>query len=74
MISVDAVINERFPRIASGNPHIKRTLTTLLRYLFHEAEFKQFEKDYPHLQGMDFVEQVLHYFDFGYAVSALDKE
>lgn len=74
MISVDAVINERFPRIASGNPHIKRTLTALLRYLFHEAEFKQFERDYPHLQGMDFVEQVLHYFDFGYAVSALEKE
>ncbi len=74
MISVDAVIDERFPRIASGNPHIKRSLTALLRYLCHEAELKQFEKDYPHLQGLDFVEQVLDYFDFGYAVSALDKE
>ncbi|WP_372861654.1 GNAT family N-acyltransferase [Spongiibacter sp.] len=74
MISVDAVIDQRFPRIARSNPHIKRTLTALLRYLFHEAEFKQFERDYPHLQGMDFVEQVLEYFDFGYAVSALDKE
>ncbi|WP_022957752.1 GNAT family N-acyltransferase [Spongiibacter tropicus] len=74
MISVDSVIDERFPRIAKGNPHIKRTLTALLRYLFHEAEFKQFERDYPHLRGRDFVEQVLNYFDFGYAVSALDKE
>lgn len=74
MISVDAVIEERFPRLATGNPHIRKTLAALLQYLFHEAEFKQFEKDYPHLQGLDFVEQVLDYFDFGYAVSALDKE
>ncbi|NKI17732.1 lysophospholipid acyltransferase family protein [Spongiibacter sp. KMU-166] len=74
MISVDSVIDERFPRIAQGNPKIRSTLSALLKYLFHEAEFKQFERDYPHLQGLDFVEQALDYFDFGYAISALDKE
>ncbi|MBD2858362.1 lysophospholipid acyltransferase family protein [Spongiibacter sp. KMU-158] len=74
MISVDTVIAERFPKIANGNPHIRKTLTVLLKYLFHEAEFKQFERDYPNFKGLDFVEKVLEYFDFGYAVSALDRE
>lgn len=74
MISVDAVIDERFPRIANGNPHIRRTLSALLKYLFHEAEFKQFERDYPSFKGLDFVEKVLEYFDFGYQVSTLDRE
>jgi putative hemolysin len=74
MISVDSVIDEQFPKISKGYPRIKRTLSALLKYLFHEAEFKQFEKDYPYLQGLDFIEKGLDYFDFGYAVSALDKE
>ena len=74
MISVDAVIDEQFPKISKGNPRIKRTLSALLKYLFHEAEFKQFEKDFPYVQGLDFIEKGLDYFDFGYAVSALDKE
>ncbi|MDF1691349.1 MAG: lysophospholipid acyltransferase family protein [Zhongshania sp.] len=74
MISVDSVIDEQFPRISKGSPRIKKTLAALLKYLFHEAEFKQFERDYPYLQGLDFVEKGLEFFDFGYAVSALDKE
>jgi putative hemolysin len=74
MISVDAVIEEQFPRISKNSPRIKKTLSVLLKYLFHEAEFKQFERDFPYLQGLDFVEKGLEYFDFGYAISALDKE
>ncbi|GAB3375610.1 lysophospholipid acyltransferase family protein [Spongiibacter taiwanensis] len=74
MISVDSVINERLPRIAQGSPRIRKTVSALLKYLFHEAEFKQFERDYPYLQGLDFVDKALEYFDFSYAVSALDKE
>src|SRR5690554_5062138 len=73
MISIDTVIDERFPRLQSS-PRLRRTLSALLKYLFHEAEFKAFEKDYPYLQGLDFVDKALEYFDFSYAISALDKE
>ena len=52
MISVDAVIDEQFPKISKGNPRIKRTLSALLKYLFHEAEFKQFEKRFPLCSGL----------------------
>jgi len=32
--------------------------------LFYEQRFQQFGRDYPHLEGFDFVEEVLRYFDF----------
>jgi putative hemolysin len=35
-----------------------------LGFLFYEKRFQQFERDYPHLEGYDFVEGVLRYFDF----------
>lgn len=74
MISVDTLIDQRLPRIANGSPRIRKPITALLRSLFHEEEFKQFERDYPYLRGIDFVEKVLEYFDFSYVVSELEKE
>lgn len=74
MICVDSVISERFPRIAGRHPRIRSTLATLLKYLFHEAEFKQFERDFPYLSGVDFVDKALEYFDFDYSVKAWERE
>ncbi len=74
MICVDSVIEERLPAIAAGSPRVRNTVSALLRYLFHEAEFKQFERDYPYLQGFDFVDKVLEYFEFDYATSTLERE
>ncbi len=74
MICVDTVISERFPTIAEKHPHLRNTLATLFRYLFHERESKQFEKDYPHLRGIDFVDKALEYFDFDYSVKAWERE
>lgn len=74
MICVDTVISERFPIIAEKHPHLRNTLATWFRYLFHEREFKQFEKDYPHLRGIDFVDKALEYFDFDYSVKAWERE
>ena len=74
MICVDTVISEKFPRIAEHHPHLRNTLAVLFRYLFHESEFKQFERDYPHLSGVDFVDKALEYFDFDYSVRAWERE
>ncbi|MCO7225657.1 lysophospholipid acyltransferase family protein [Pleionea sp. CnH1-48] len=51
-----------------------KLVTGVLKYLLHERECRQFEKDYPHLDGLDFVEQTLDYFDFSYAISNRDRE
>jgi putative hemolysin len=45
-----------------------------LRMLFHEKEFQQFGEDYPHLTGLDFIEQVFNFFDFSYAVRHNERE
>ncbi len=73
MISVETVVAERFPAFVSNTPRVRKPILAVLRYLFHEPEFKRFEQIYPHLCGFDFVEQALDYFDFSYSVSDREK-
>lgn len=73
MISVENIVATQLPKIESGNKLVKRSLIRFLKYLFHEREFNQFEKTYPHLKGIDFVEQVLDYFEFSYLVNDREK-
>lgn len=74
MICVESVVNQQFPKLNEGNPKFRSFLIAFLRYLFHEREFKAFEESYPHLEGFDFLEQVLEYFDFGYNISDRERE
>ncbi|NTS77668.1 lysophospholipid acyltransferase family protein [Catenovulum sp. SM1970] len=72
MINIDAVLDEKLPKFSNKHPIARTKLASFLKYLFHESEFHAFEEKYPHLEGFDFVEQVLNYFDFGYRV--FDRE
>lgn len=67
MIQVEQVIEKQFPQLIAS-PLLYKSSSKLLKNLMHEDEFQQFEKDYPHLSGLDFVEQVLDYFDISYSV------
>ena len=73
MISIEAVIEEHFPGLTK-RPLVGKTLLSFLRFLCHEREFQQFEENYPHLEGFDFVEQVLDYFDFSFRVKDSEIE
>ncbi|MBU2882582.1 lysophospholipid acyltransferase family protein [Psychrosphaera sp. B3R10] len=66
MISVENVVAENFPAIESGSPFLKNSFLRFLRFIFHESEFQRFEQTYPHLVGVDFVEQALEFFEFGF--------
>lgn len=68
MISVERVISQQFPAIETNHPLVKNTFLRFLRFLFHENEFQLFAKDFPHLIGVDFIEQVLEFFEFDYVV------
>jgi putative hemolysin len=72
VLEVEGFIEGRYPGFVQKHRRISRTLSRLLGFLFHESRFQQFERDYPHLQGFDFVEQTLRYFDFTLRLS--DKE
>lgn len=74
MFSIENVINTRFPALPRKNPKTYRTLVALLKVLMKEAEFQNFAQRYPHIQGFDFVEQVLEYFDFSTIVSDRERE
>ena len=73
MFSVDQVVASQLPQIQQ-KPFIGKTITGALRYLLHEKEFHDFERQYPFVRGTDFAETVLEYFDFGYCVSDKDRE
>jgi putative hemolysin len=74
MINVEHFIDTRFPDLNVRRPLFFKTLAAVLKQIFHESEFQQFEKQYPHLSGFDFVEQVLQYFDFSYSLVNVERE
>lgn len=73
MFTVDEVLAEQYPAL-NNNPVLGPSLKPLLRKILREKAFQLFSRKYPHLKGMDFVEQVLEYFNFSYAVSDRDHE
>ncbi len=73
MFSVDQVIAEHYP--ALNERKITASLVKrVLKRLLHEQAFIDFAEEYPHLQGIEFVEQVLEYFNFSYTVSDRERE
>jgi len=74
MFVVDELICSRFPGFARQHPWLRSPVLAILRLLFHESRFRQFEQAYPHLCGMDFIDQVLEYFDFSYTVRSNERE
>lgn len=73
MFTVDEILREYAPRFCD-RPLITPPLRAVLRRLLCEREFQHFSDQYPHLQGMDFVEQVLETFQCTYSVADRDLE
>lgn len=73
MFTVDEVLTKHYPQLAE-RPWLFKSLSFILRHLLHESECKEFGERYPHLQGIDFVEQVLEYFNVSYSVRDTEIE
>ncbi|UCA12846.1 lysophospholipid acyltransferase family protein [Aeromonas enteropelogenes] len=73
MFSVDTLLAQHFPRL-HGSPTLAPLSKRALAWLFNEQAFQQFASRYPHLRGLDFVEQVLAQLDFDYRVSEAQLE
>lgn len=74
MLNVESFLQDRYPVFWQKRPLLARPLARILKLLFHEQEFQQFAVAYPHLRGFDFVEEVLDYFQFSYAVRDSERE
>jgi putative hemolysin len=73
MFTIDQIISEHYPALNQRKftgPMIK----SMLRKLLHEQAFIEFAENYPHLHGIEFIEQVLEYFRFSFAVSDRQRE
>lgn len=74
MLDVQHTLEARFPGLFRRHKLAARTLSRFLGLLFYESRFKKFAAEYPHLEGFDFVEQVLKYFDFDLRLSESERE
>lgn len=72
MLHIEEFIEDRYPDFVRKHRRIATTLVRFLGLVFYQSRFQQFERDYPHLEGFDFVEQTLRYFDFSLRLS--DRE
>lgn len=73
MFTVNEVLNKHYPNVAN-NPLLFKSLSFVLRHLLHEREIAEFSASYPHLEDIDFVEQVLEYFNVSYSTRDVEKE
>jgi len=73
MFSVEEVLERSYPFI-NNNPLLGPSVRPVLRKLLHEEDFRNFDQQYGHLQGMDFIEQLLEYLRFSYTVSDQERE
>lgn len=73
MFTVDQVVSDHYPTLHQ-NRLFQPVIKPALQYLLHEQAFIEFAEQYPHLHGIEFIEQVMDFFHFSYVVSDREKE
>lgn len=73
MFSVDNIVENNLPNV-KDKPWLEKPVKAVLKNLLHIDEFHAFEKQYPHLTGINFVEQALQHFNISYSVRDSERE
>lgn len=73
MFTVNDILSQHYPQL-TGRPLVTPPIRSVLSWLLREHQFARFSEQYPHLQGMDFVEQILESFQCTYTVADRDRE
>lgn len=73
MFSVNEVLTKHYPKLVE-KPLLFKFLSFTLRHLLYEKEIAEFGRSYPHLDGIEFIEQALEFFNFTYSVRDSEKE
>ncbi len=73
MFTVDEIIQTQYPGL-SGKSILLNRFRLFMRWLLKEDMFIDFARSYPHLRGIEFVEQALEYFDFSCMFSDRELE
>lgn len=73
MFTVDEILEIHYPEFRH-NFKLYPAVRPFLKWLLHEKKFQVFDKTYPHVRGIDFIETALEYFNFSYIVSDRERE
>ncbi len=73
MFVVEDILDTTYPDLAKKKL-IGSSIKKILSKLLHEDDCKAFVEAYSELKGIEFVEQVLDFFNFSYTVSDRDRE
>ncbi|MDB2705191.1 lysophospholipid acyltransferase family protein [Pseudomonadota bacterium] len=74
MLNIENALEQKFPNFEHSIPWIKKPTLGFLKKISHEKEINQFLETHQDLEGFDFVDQVLDYFNFSYSISHRDKK
>lgn len=74
MIDIQKEIEKKFPNMDKKENFLKKSLFKIAKKIVHEDSINQFLAQNSHLKGFEFVDAVLDYFDFDYAVSSNDLQ
>lgn len=74
MIDIQKEIEKKFPNMEKKDNFLKKSLFKIAKKIVHEDSINQFLSQNAHLKGFEFVDAVLDYFDFDYAVSSNDLQ
>ncbi|MFP8968497.1 GNAT family N-acyltransferase [Pokkaliibacter sp. CJK22405] len=73
MLSIENVIQNKYPLWQQRSALIQKPALTLLKGLIHEREINAFFEKHPHSEGFDFLDRVLEYFNFSSRTSHQDR-
>ena len=74
MLSAESLLKLRDANFDKRSWLIKKPAIAFLKFLLHEKSFLRFSRQNPQLIGLDFVDQVLDYFNINCITSDRDKE
>ena len=74
MLNIEESIVSKFPVFAHQAPIIRDSTLSILRKLTHEQEINQFLNDNHGITGLDFIDRIFDYFNFGYSVSQRERK
>ncbi|MGI2258009.1 GNAT family N-acyltransferase [Shewanella sp. GXUN23E] len=69
----DQLVAQNFPTL-SRHPLLANPTKAILKYLLHEQQCNDIAAQLSHLQGTDFVDQLLETFDFSYTLADRERE
>lgn len=74
MVNIQQLIERRYPRLLRSPSFLAQPAKAVLKMLGHEREMQAFSARYPQCTGLDFVEHLLDFFGFSFAVRHNERE